>query len=211
MNTTMGLLNLLLSDPLTFVLVSVPLLYSIIIHELAHGWVAYRMGDNTAQAMGRLSLNPLRHLDPVGTLMLFLFGFGWAKPVPVNFDNLRDLRKGLIFVSSAGIVANMLLAFTAFLLNHLLSPSPSGILAPVLYYTAQINIMLAAFNLIPIPPLDGSKIFLGFASAKFQYLLLRLEPYGFFIIIGLLYLGALDPLIAFFRWCILALIRVLLP
>jgi Zn-dependent protease len=211
MNPPMGLLNLLLKDPLTFVLVAVPLLYSIILHELAHGWVAWRMGDQTARLQGRLSLNPLRHLDPVGTLMLFLFGFGWAKPVPVNFENLRDLRKGLIFVSSAGIVANMLLAFTAFLLNHLLSPSPSGILAPVLYYSAQIYIMLAAFNLIPIPPLDGSKIFMGFASTKFQYLLLRLEPYGFFIIIGLLYLGALDPLIDFSRWCILALIRFLLP
>ena len=211
MNPYMGLLNLLLSDPLTFVLVSVPLLYSIIIHELAHGWVAYRMGDQTAKLQGRLSLNPLKHLDPIGTLMLFLVGFGWAKPVPVNFDNLRDLRRGLIFVSAAGIVANLFLAFTAFLLDHLLSPSPAGILSSILYYLAQINIMLAAFNLIPIPPLDGSKILMGITSARFQYFLVRLEPYGFFIIIGLLYLGALDPLIAFFRWCILMLIRFLLP
>jgi len=207
----MGLLKLLLSDPLTFVLVSIPLLYSIILHELAHGWVAWKMGDHTAKGQGRLSLNPLRHLDPIGTLMLFLFGFGWAKPVPVNFENLHDRRKGLILVSSAGIIANLSLAFLAFLLDHLLSPSPSGILALILYYMAQINIMLAAFNLIPIPPLDGSKILMGFASEKFQYFLLRLEPFGFFIIIGLLYLGALDPLIAFFRWSILALIRFLLP
>jgi Zn-dependent protease len=207
----MGLLNLLLKDPLTFVLVAVPLLYSVIIHELAHGWVAWRMGDQTARWQGRLSLNPLKHLDPIGTLMLFLFGFGWAKPVPVNFENLHPPRRGMIFVSAAGIVANLFLAFTAFLLDHFLSPSPSGILAPILYYMAQINIMLAAFNLIPIPPLDGSKILMGFGSARFQVLLLRLEPYGFFIIIGLLYLGALDPLIAFFRWCILSLIRFLLP
>lgn len=207
----MGLLNLLINDPLTFVLVAVPLLYSVIIHELAHGWVAHRMGDETAKWQGRLSLNPLRHLDPVGTIMLFLFGFGWAKPVPVNFDNLRDPRKGLILVSSAGIAANMSLAFLAFLLDHLFSPSSSGILAPILYYLAQINIMLAAFNLIPIPPLDGSKILMGFLSEKFQYWLLRLEPFGFFVIIGLLYMGALDPLIAFFRWCIVALIRLLLP
>jgi Zn-dependent protease len=207
----MGLLNLLLKDPLAFVLVSVPLLYSIILHELAHGWVAWRMGDQTAKWQGRLSLNPLRHLDPIGTLMLFLFGFGWAKPVPVNFENLRDPRRGLIFVSAAGIVANLFLAFMAFLLDHLLSPSPSGILAPILYYMAQINIMLAAFNLIPIPPLDGSKILMGFASAKVRYFLLRLEPYGFFIIVGLLYLGALNPLIDFFRRVILMLIRLLLP
>ena len=207
----MGLLNLLLKDPLTFVLVAVPLLYSVIIHELAHGWVAHRMGDQTAKWQGRLSLNPLRHLDPIGTLMLFLFGFGWAKPVPVNFENLRDPRRGFIFVSAAGVVANLILAFAAFLLDHLLSPSPSGVLAPVLYYMAQINIMLAAFNLIPIPPLDGSKILMGFAPETLRVALLRLEPYGFFIIVGLLYLGALDPLIDLFRRVILMLIRLLLP
>ena len=84
----MGLLNLLLKDPLGFLIIAIPLLYSIIFHELAHGWVAYRMGDPTAKSLGRLSLNPLKHLDPMGTMMLFLFGFGWAKPVPVNFTQL---------------------------------------------------------------------------------------------------------------------------
>lgn len=207
----MGLLNLLIKDPLTFVLLAIPLLYSIILHELAHGWVADRMGDPTAKWQGRLTLNPLKHLDPIGTFMLFIVGFGWAKPVPVNFNNIQDTRKGLILVSSAGIIANMLLAFVAFFLFQLLSPTPGGVLATLLYYLAQINIMLAAFNLIPIPPLDGSKILMGFLSERLQYSLSRLEPYGFFVIIGLLYLGALDPLIAFFRWMILALIRILLP
>jgi Zn-dependent protease len=207
----MHLLNLLISDPVAFILLAVPLLYSIIIHELAHGWVAYRMGDQTAKWQGRLSLNPLKHLDPIGTLMLFIFGFGWAKPVPVNFNNFRDRRKGLIFVSSAGIVANMLLAFAAFALYRLLSPVPSGAVATLLYYLAEINIILASFNLIPIPPLDGSKILMGFTSDKFQYLLLRLEPYGFFIIIGLLYIGALNPLISLFRSIILAGISILMP
>lgn len=207
----MGLLNLLLKDPLTFVLLAIPLLYSIILHELAHGWVAQRMGDPTAKWQGRLSLNPLKHLDPVGTIMLFIVGFGWAKPVPVNFNNIQDTRKGLILVSSAGIITNMLLAFLAFFLFQLLSPAPGGVAATLLYYLAQINIMLAAFNLIPIPPLDGSKILMGFLSERWQYSLSRLEPYGFFVIIGLLYLGALDPLIAFFRWMILTLIRILLP
>jgi Zn-dependent protease len=207
----MGLLNLLIREPVAFILIAVPLLYSIIIHELAHGWVAYRMGDPTAKRLGRLSLNPLRHLDPVGTIMLFIFGFGWAKPVPVNFDNLRDTRTGLIFVSAAGIVANMLLAFGALLLNRILSPSPTGMLAVMLYTMAQINIILAAFNLIPIPPLDGSKILMGFASGSLRYFLLRLERYGFFIVIILLYLGVLDPVIAFFRRLILAVIRLLLP
>ena len=207
----MGLLSLLINDPVTFILLSIPLLYSIIIHELAHGWVANKMGDPTAKLLGRLSLNPLKHLEPVGTLMLFVFGFGWAKPVPVNFSNLREGRKGFIFVSAAGIVANTLLAFTAFLLNRLLSPPPSSVLAPLLYYMAQVNIMLAAFNLIPIPPLDGSKILMGLTSGAFQRFLISLERYGFFIIIGLLYLGVLDPLIAFFRWVLLMLIRLLLP
>ncbi len=207
----MGLLNLLLNDPVAFVLLAVPLLYSVILHELAHGWMAYRLGDQTAMWLGRLSLNPLKHLDPIGTLMLFLFGFGWAKPVPVNFDNLRDRQKGLILVAAAGVVVNMALAFLAFFLYRFLSPSPSGTMATFLYLLAQINIMLASFNLIPIPPLDGSKILMGFVSPRLQYSMSRLEPYGFFILIALLYLGVLNPLIAFFRWLILSLIGIVLP
>jgi len=195
----MGLLNLLFRNPAAFVLLVIPLLYSIILHELAHGWVADKMGDSTARWLGRLSLDPRKHLDPIGTLMLFIFGFGWAKPVPVNFNNLHDFRKGLILVSAAGIVTNILLAFIAFFLLRLLNPGPFGALSTFLIYMAQINIMLAAFNLIPIPPLDGSKILMGFSSTRFQYSLARLEPYGFFIIIGLLWLGVLNPLISFFE------------
>jgi Zn-dependent protease len=204
----MGLLKLLTRDPLSFALVAIPLLFSVIIHEVAHGWVAYRMGDPTAKWSGRLTLNPLKHLDPIGTLMLFLAGFGWAKPVPVNFNNISDRRKGLIFVSSAGIVANILLAFFSLLFGRLFSSSTSGI---ALIVVAQINITLAALNLIPIPPLDGSKILMGFVSKRTQYFLLSLEPYGFFIIIGFLFLGILDPLIGFFRWVIVTLIGLLLP
>jgi Zn-dependent protease len=207
----MGLLNLLLKDPLAFILIAIPLLYSIIFHELAHGWVAYRMGDPTAKLLGRLSLNPIKHLDPVGTIMLFIFGFGWAKPVPVNFSQLRDRRTGMILVSAAGIIANTILAFCAIFLNRLLALSPFSIPAQMLYYFAQINIILAAFNLIPLPPLDGSKILLGFAPPNVQNILFRLERYGFFIIIALLYLGALDPVIHFFRWMILSFIKLLLP
>jgi Zn-dependent protease len=207
----MGLLNLLLKNPLGFILIAIPLLYSIIFHELAHGWVAYLMGDPTAKSLGRLSLNPLKHLDPIGTIMLFIFGFGWAKPVPVNFNQLRDRHKGMILVSAAGIITNMLLAFIALFLSRLLSLSPSSTPGVLLYYFAQINIILAAFNLIPLPPLDGSKILMGFASPSVQDFLFRLERYGFFIIIALLYFGVLDPVIRFFQWMILSLIKLLLP
>ena len=207
----MGLLNLLIKDPLAFILVAVPLLYSVILHEVAHGWVACRMGDPTAKWSGRLSLNPLKHLDPIGTLLLFLVGFGWAKPVPVNLNNIADRRKGLIFVSSAGIVANILIAFITLLFFRLVSMPSSQTVAIFAYTLVQINITLAALNLIPIPPLDGSKILMGVAPEPVRYVLSRMEPYGFFIIIGLLYLGVLDFLIAFFREIIVLLIGIVLP
>jgi Zn-dependent protease len=211
----MGLLNLLTRDPLTFALVAIPLLFSIIIHEVAHGWVAYRMGDSTAKWAGRLTFNPLSHLDPIGTLALFVAGFGWAKPVPVNFHNLSDKRKGVIFVSSAGILANILLAFVAQLFIRLFSGSSSGIAVilvyKVCYIVSYINITLAALNLIPIPPLDGSKILMGILWERTPYFLTRLEPYGFFIIVGFLILGILDPLIGFFGWVIGTIIGILIP
>jgi Zn-dependent protease len=206
----MGLLTLLIKNPLAFFLIAIPLLYSVILHELAHGWVANRMGDPTAKLMGRLSFNPLKHLDPMGTFMLFIFGFGWAKPVPVNLNNLHGSRTGIILVSAAGIIVNMMLAFTAlFLLQSLALPSNS-IAATMLYYMAQINIILAAFNLIPIPPLDGSKILMGFLPPHLEYQLSRLEPYGFLIIITLLFFGVLNPVIDLFRWIIMAIIGVML-
>lgn len=207
----MGLINLLINNPLEFVLIAIPLLYSIIFHELAHGWAAYLMGDPTARLLGRLSLNPLKHLDPLGTIMLFAFGFGWAKPVPVDFSRLRDRHMGMIWVSSAGIITNMLLAFIALFLVRLLSIPLSSMAGELLYYLAQINIILAAFNLIPLPPLDGSKILMGFASPNVQNFFFRLERYGFVILIALLYFGILNPVINFFKWMILSLIKLVLP
>jgi Zn-dependent protease len=207
----MGLIQLLFRDPLTFVLLAIPLLYSIILHELAHGWVAFKMGDPTAKMLGRLSLNPMRHLDPVGTLALFLVGFGWAKPVPVNFANLHDQRKGLIFVSAAGIAANLILAFLCFLALRFFSPVLSERLYITLTFMGRINIMLASFNLIPIPPLDGSKILMGFSTRRFQYTLQRLEPYGMFILIALLYIGWLDYPIALIQQVIVGIIGLLIP
>jgi Zn-dependent protease len=207
----MGLLNLLIEQPLVFVLLSIPLLYSIVLHELAHGWVANRMGDPTAMRLGRLSLNPLKHIDPVGTLLLFVFGFGWAKPVPVDVRNFREPRKGFILVSAAGIVANTILAFIAMLALRLFSGAASDSLNVFLFFLAQVNLTLAAFNLIPIPPLDGSKILMGLVSGPVLQLFLQLERYGFIILIVLLYFDVLDPVVRFLRWGIWSFINVLLP
>ena len=204
-----GPISLLFYDPGAFILLAIPLLYSIIIHEVAHGWVADKMGDPTARRMGRLTLDPRRHFDPVGTTMLFLFGFGWARPVPVNFGNLRPPRRGLIFVSAAGITANILLALVAQLIYRFFQPT--GALYVVLQEMFGINIILASFNLIPIPPLDGSKILMGFSTRRFQYSLSRLEPYGFFILIALLWTGILNPFIGFFAWLIRGLIGLIVP
>jgi Zn-dependent protease len=208
----MGLIQILIKDPLAFVILSVLLLYSVIFHELAHGWVAYKMGDPTAKLLGRLTLNPVKHLDPIGTLMLLIIGFGWAKPVPVNLGNIPadKRRKGIILVSAAGITANIIFAFVALLLLRLISPEPSGMAGQVLLLLAHINIILAAFNLIPIPPLDGSKILMGFAPESVNRILIQIEPFGFFIVIGLLYSGVLNPVINFFQYIILRVISVFL-
>ena len=207
----MGLMRLLFSDPASFVILSVLLLYSVIFHELAHGWVAYKLGDSTAKWLGRLTLNPIKHLDPIGSLMLLVFGFGWAKPVPINLENIPNRRQGLILVSSAGIVANIICAFIAILLLKVVAPAPSGMTEQILYLFARINIMLAAFNLIPIPPLDGSKILMGLTSEAVRRFLVQIEPFGFFIVIGLLHIGALNPVINFFQYIILAVISVFVP
>jgi Zn-dependent protease len=209
----MGLIRLLMSDPVAFVMLAVLLLYSVILHEVAHGWVAYKMGDETAKWLGRLTLNPLRHLDPIGSLMLLIVGFGWAKPVPINLENIPapQRRKGLILVSAAGITANIIIAFCALLLWRLISPEPGGVIYQVLYLLSYINIMLAAFNLIPIPPLDGSKILMGFLPESFNRVLYQIEPFGFFIVLGLLLLGVLNPVINILQSGIINLISLFLP
>jgi len=209
----MGLIQLLIKDPPAFVILSVLLLYSVIFHELAHGWIAYKMGDPTAKWLGRLTLNPVKHLDLFGSLMLLIVGFGWAKPVPVNLENIPadHRRKGLIFVSAAGVTANIIIAFIALFLFRLISPEPSGMTEHVLLLLARINLILAAFNLIPIPPLDGSKILMGFAPGTVTRFFQQIETYGFFIVIGLLLIGALDPIINLFQYAILFVISILLP
>ena len=202
----MGLLSLLIDNPVAFFLLVFPLLYSVIAHEIAHGLVASWFGDNTAKNAGRLSLNPLVHIDPLGTLMLFLVGFGWAKPVPVDYFNLKKSRLAIISVSLAGCVANILIATIAIYLLQSSIVNPNSILSRILYTVAQINIILGAFNLIPIPPLDGSRVLMAILPPEAQRGMARIEPYGFFIIIILLYTELLYPVIDFVRKLIIGLI-----
>jgi Zn-dependent protease len=201
----MGLISLLFSDPRVFIMLSVLLLYSVIIHEVSHGWIAHLFGDDTAKHYGRLTLNPVNHLDPIGTIMLFLVGFGWARPVPVNYNSLRS-RFGLVAVALAGCLANILIAMIAIFLLQLDKIGANQVFATLLSVLAKINIMLGAFNLIPIPPLDGSKILMGFLPYKAQENLARLEPYGFYILILLVFTGLLNPVISFMQSIIYALI-----
>jgi len=206
----MGLLSLLMNNPVTFLLLAVPLLYSVILHEIAHGLVASWFGDNTAKYSGRLTLNPMAHLDPMGTLMLFFVGFGWAKPVPVNYNNLNNSRLGIMAVALAGCITNILLATVAIFLMQLQVFNTNPAFATIFPIVIKINIILAAFNLIPIPPLDGSKVLMGFLPEEAQSNLARIEPYGFFIIIILLYTGILYPVIDFIQSILYGLIGLFL-
>jgi Zn-dependent protease len=176
-----------------------PLLFAITFHEAAHGFVAHRLGDDTAFKLGRVSANPLRHIDPFGTVllpgMLLLahapFLFGYAKPVPVNFRALRDPRIGMVLVALAGPATNILLALLAALLFHLLDIVPENAaqwVADNLKNTLLINVVLAVFNMLPIPPLDGGRVAVGLLPQTLAAPLARLEPYGLLILIGFLIL-----------------------
>lgn len=205
----MGLISLLASNPVAFFILVPVLLYSVIIHEIAHGWVASRFGDNTAKYSGRLSFHPASHIDPMGAIAIFLVGFGWAKPVPVDYSNLSPSRRGIISVALAGCVVNILIAIIALFLLQFSAFNSNSLFAPVLYVVARINLILASLNLIPIPPLDGSRVLMEFLPTRAKYKLAVLEPYGFFIIIGLLWTGLLTPIISFIQGSILVFIRIL--
>jgi Zn-dependent protease len=178
----------------------VPALFAVTLHEVAHGYIAERLGDPTARLMGRLTLNPLRHLDPIGTLALLVFGFGWARPVPVNFNNLHNPKRDVIWVSLGGPVTNFSLAvFSALLLHalvwlngvlHLSNGAQGMVLQPLALMAAfslYINVILGVFNLIPSPPLDGGRVMTGLLPQRQAEMLARLEPFGFVIIIFLVF------------------------
>ncbi len=169
-------------------------------HELAHGWAAYRLGDPTAKHMGRLTVNPLAHIDIIGFLMLFIVGFGWAKPVPVTPYNLKgNMRRSLMLVSLAGPVSNLIIAVIASILFGFVVTLGSKPLNDIMVMMIQINVVLAIFNLLPIPPLDGSKILAGLLPGD-QRWLDYLEQYGTIILLLLLFTGLLGPLL----WKIIA-------
>lgn len=172
------------------------ILFSLSVHEFAHGLVAYRLGDTTAKRQGRLRLNPLAHLDPFGALMLLIssmtgFGFGWAKPVPIDPRNFRQPLKGMVFVSLGGPASNMIVAFLLGLPLRFMPQSaltPQNPLASFLALGILMNLGLALFNLIPIPPLDGSRVVLYFLRGKAFELFVRMEQYGFLILFAILFM-----------------------
>ena len=200
---------------------AVPMIFAITVHEVAHGWVALHLGDPTAKIAGRLTLNPIKHMDPIGTVIVPFailvmssgaWAFGWAKPVPVAFHNLRQPRRDMVLVAAAGPGVNLAMALGwALLLSQLIALDPgSGLSADWIVRMCSIgvaiNVLLAVFNMLPIPPLDGGRVLAGLLPPQFARALQRVEPFGFLIVMALLFTGVLwpllnpvrDPLIRFF-------------
>lgn len=199
----------------------IPVLFAITLHEVAHGWTARHFGDRTAEMMGRLTINPLKHIDPIGTvivpgIMLAVGGFifGWAKPVPIGVRNLRNPHRDMIFVAAAGPASNLLMAiFWAFVARFVATLGLQG--ETGLYFIAMaqigvmINVVLCVFTLLPLPPLDGGRVLAGLLPPRQAAIFERIEPYGLFIIMGLLFTGVLGrvlgPLVGFARNLVLSI------
>jgi len=188
---------------------ALPVLFAVVLHEVAHGWVADRLGDNTARFMGRLTLNPLKHIDPFGTVLIPLllivsgspFLFGYAKPVPIDVRKLNNPKRDMIWVAAAGPVTNLLLALVSALILFVAVRLPDAFvwfaqpIAMMCQASIIINFVLFIFNLIPLPPLDGGRVAVGLLPGPMAYQLSRMEPYGFLIVVVLLFSGILGKVI----------------
>jgi Zn-dependent protease len=189
------------------ILLAPPILLALTVHEFAHGYVAYRLGDPTAKAAGRLTLNPLHHLDPIGTLAFFIIQFGWAKPVPVNGAYFKSPRRDMLWVALAGPVTNLAMAVISaiiaqFVAQIALMLPPSGVMEALIipFYlmlkaSVWINLVLCIFNFLPIPPLDGSRILMGLLPESLARPYASIERYGFIILLVLIFTNILPNLI----------------
>lgn len=212
-------------DSFTIAGVAVLVIVAITFHEAAHGIVAYRLGDDTAYRLGRVTLNPLRHVDAFGTILLpalllilkVPFLFGWAKPVPVNFNRLNRPRRDMVLVAAAGPAINLALALVSALLLHVVPLFPNAMVPSLwgaLIFSVFINIVLAVFNMVPLPPLDGGRVAVGLLPDRLAFPLARLERWGLFILIGVLFILPLigDQIglnLNLFTWVILPIVDIL--
>ncbi|MDJ0951226.1 MAG: site-2 protease family protein [Alphaproteobacteria bacterium] len=216
----------LFSDASTLVAIAVPIIIAITFHEAAHGIVAWRLGDDTAYVRGRVTLNPLKHIDAFGTILLPAlllltkapFLFGWAKPVPVNFGRLHHPRRDMVLVAAAGPATNVLLAVVSALLLHFVVAMPESLLEPLskgIQASIWINALLAVFNMLPLPPLDGGRVAVGLLPDQLAFPLAKLERWGLFILIGVLFIVPLigDQIglnLSPFEWVILPVVDLVI-
>ena len=190
-------------DLQTLLIWIIPVLFAITLHEAAHGWIAGKFGDHTAKMMGRVTLNPVKHIDPVGTIIVPLallimstgFIFGWAKPVPINFNALRSPKAGMIWVALAGPGANLIMAIGWLFVAILTFNNNIPIMLKMAGAGIFINILLAVFNLLPIPPLDGSRVISALLPNPLAYKYNQLERFGFVILIGLMFIGGFSYIV----------------
>lgn len=193
--------------PIKILIFAIPILFAITVHEVAHGWVAEKFGDRTARQLGRITLNPLKHIDPVGTVLVPIllwwvggFIFGWAKPVPITWHYLHRPKRDMAFVAIAGPFANLLMTVLWSVISKITFYPPLMAMAGV---GVMINLVLMVLNLLPIPPLDGSRVVAGFLPDRLSFLFQRLEPYGFVILLVLIITGGLESVIGPpIRWLI---------
>ena len=187
----------------TLLIYIIPLLFAITLHEAAHGWVASKLGDHTARMMGRVTLNPSKHIDPIGTIAIPLvlllsssgFIFGWAKPVPINFNALRNGKNGMIWVALAGPGANIFMAICWLFVMIIAINMNMALLIEMGRIGILVNCVLAVFNLLPIPPLDGSRVISALLPNRLAYQYNQLEQYGLYILLGLMFLGGFNYLV----------------